>query len=211
MVVTSFTSSLTSMSDQVSQDLRVEHVSLTLHKSNRIVLAVGAYAQTFGVPGVKEHATFLKDVSDARRIRMRIIERFEQAASPNLSDTERRALLHFAIVGGGPTGIEFAAELHGKPYSWSTMTAEQDTQTYVCVLSICCNVGKREWILLWATEVVKTLAYSSLLCSQQISADAALLRWIKLTFDSFSDLLSTDMPRYYPRIHKLASISVYEG
>lgn len=78
------------------------------------MLAVGAYAQTFGVPGVKEYATFLKDVGDARRIRMRIIERFEQAASPNLSDTERRALLHFCVVGGGPTGIEFAAELHGK-------------------------------------------------------------------------------------------------
>lgn len=78
------------------------------------MLAVGAYAQTFGVPGVKEHATFLKTVSDARTIRMRIIERFEQAASPNVSDTERRELLHFAIVGGGPTGIEFAAELHGE-------------------------------------------------------------------------------------------------
>lgn len=81
---------------------------------DRLVLAVGAYAQTFGVPGVKEHATFLKDVKDARNIRMKIIERFEQAASPNITDADRRALLHFAIVGGGPTGVEFAAELHGE-------------------------------------------------------------------------------------------------
>ena len=29
-----------------------------------------------------------------------------------MNDDERRQLLHFVIVGGGPTGIEFAAELH---------------------------------------------------------------------------------------------------
>lgn len=44
---------------------------------------------------------------------MKVLERFEQASQPTLSDVERRGLLHFAIVGGGPTGIEFAAELHG--------------------------------------------------------------------------------------------------
>lgn len=71
-----------------------------------------AYSQTFSTPGVKEHAHFLKDVKDARRIRSRILETFELAAQPTLSDVERANLLHFVIVGGGPTGIEFAAELH---------------------------------------------------------------------------------------------------
>lgn len=37
---------------------------------------------------------------------------FENAALPNLSEEERRKNLHFVIVGGGPTGVEFAAELH---------------------------------------------------------------------------------------------------
>jgi NADPH-dependent 2,4-dienoyl-CoA reductase/sulfur reductase-like enzyme len=41
---------------------------------DKLVIAVGAYAQTFDVPGVKEHAHFLKDVKDARAIRMRILE-----------------------------------------------------------------------------------------------------------------------------------------
>jgi NADH dehydrogenase FAD-containing subunit len=36
---------------------------------------------------------------------------FEKADHPNLSTKEKEALLHFAIVGGGPTGVEFAAEL----------------------------------------------------------------------------------------------------
>ncbi|KAJ7777915.1 FAD/NAD-P-binding domain-containing protein [Mycena maculata] len=83
----------------------------TLHW-DKIVLAAGAYSQTFGVPGVKEHAHFLKDVKDARAIRIRILECFEQAMQPTLSDVERRNLLNFCIVGGGPTGVEFASELH---------------------------------------------------------------------------------------------------
>jgi NADH dehydrogenase FAD-containing subunit len=81
---------------------------------DKLVIAVGAYSQTFGTEGVKEHGTFLKDVSDARRIRMRVLECFEQAAQPTLTDMQRRGLLHFACVGGGPTSIEFAAELHGR-------------------------------------------------------------------------------------------------
>ncbi|KAL0576116.1 hypothetical protein V5O48_005863 [Marasmius crinis-equi] len=81
-------------------------------KYDKLVIAVGAYSQTFGIPGVKEHAHFLKDVKDARAIRSRILECFEQASQPFMSDVERRKLLHFCVVGGGPTGVEFAAELH---------------------------------------------------------------------------------------------------
>ena len=58
------------------------------------------------------HSFFLKDVGDARRIRSRLLACFEAAALPTTSDDMRRKLLNFAVVGGGPTGIEFAAELH---------------------------------------------------------------------------------------------------
>ncbi|KAN0094554.1 hypothetical protein V8E55_002841 [Tylopilus felleus] len=79
---------------------------------DKLVIAVGAYSQTFDVPGVKEYAHFLKDVRDARAIRTRILDCFEQANQPTLSDIQRRNLLNFCIVGGGPAGVEFAAELH---------------------------------------------------------------------------------------------------
>ncbi|KAI0357779.1 FAD/NAD-P-binding domain-containing protein [Trametes cingulata] len=79
---------------------------------DKLVIAVGAYNQTFNVPGVKEHAHFLKDIRDARRIRARVLECFEQANQPTITDADRRKLLNFCIVGGGPTGVEFAAELH---------------------------------------------------------------------------------------------------
>ncbi|EJD00157.1 FAD/NAD-binding domain-containing protein [Fomitiporia mediterranea MF3/22] len=79
---------------------------------DKLVIAVGCYAQTFGVPGVKEYGYFLKDVRDARAIRSRVLECFEEASQPTLSDIDRRNLLNFCIVGAGPTGVEFAAELH---------------------------------------------------------------------------------------------------
>ena len=73
---------------------------------------MGAAAETFGVPGVREHAVFLKELSDARSIRERIIRALERASLPATDEKERERLLHFVIVGGGPTGVEFAAELH---------------------------------------------------------------------------------------------------
>ncbi|KIY62112.1 FAD/NAD(P)-binding domain-containing protein [Cylindrobasidium torrendii FP15055 ss-10] len=79
---------------------------------DKLVIAVGAYRQTFNIPGVKEHAHFLKDVRDARLIRTRILECLEQANQPDMTEADRRKLLNFCIVGGGPTGVEFAAELH---------------------------------------------------------------------------------------------------
>lgn len=42
-------------------------------KWDKLVVAVGCYSQTFGTPGVRENAYFLKDVGDARRIRNRML------------------------------------------------------------------------------------------------------------------------------------------
>lgn len=77
-----------------------------------LVIAVGAVSNTFKIPGVEERALFLKEISDARRIRKEIIQNLERASIPGISDEERLRLLHFVVVGGGPTGVEFAAEMH---------------------------------------------------------------------------------------------------
>jgi NADH:ubiquinone reductase (non-electrogenic) len=77
-----------------------------------LVIAVGAVSNTFNVPGVAEHALFLKELHDARELRQRIITCFESANLPGISVEERQRLLHFIICGGGPTGVEFAAELN---------------------------------------------------------------------------------------------------
>uniref|UniRef100_A0A7N0TL82 NADH:ubiquinone reductase (non-electrogenic) n=2 Tax=Kalanchoe fedtschenkoi TaxID=63787 RepID=A0A7N0TL82_KALFE len=77
-----------------------------------LVVAMGAQVNTFNTPGVKENCHFLKEVEDAQKIRRSVIDCFENAILPGLSEEERRTSLHFVIVGGGPTGVEFAAELH---------------------------------------------------------------------------------------------------
>ena len=78
---------------------------------DRLVFAIGAQTNTFGIPGVREHCCFLKQVEDARRIRTAIVNCFERANIPSLSDEERLKNLTFAVIGAGPTGVEFAAEL----------------------------------------------------------------------------------------------------
>lgn len=77
-----------------------------------LVVAMGARANTFNTPGVEENCHFLKEVEDAQKIRRTVIDCFERASLPNLSDEERNRVLQFVVVGGGPTGVEFAAELH---------------------------------------------------------------------------------------------------
>lgn len=77
-----------------------------------LVIGVGALSNTFGIPGVSEHAYFLKEIADARAVRNRIITNFEESLYPDISEKEQERLLHFVIVGGGPTGIEFGAELY---------------------------------------------------------------------------------------------------
>lgn len=79
---------------------------------DRLIIGVGATANTYNVPGVREHTHFLKELSDARSIREHILECFERAAHPPQSEADRQRVLHFVVVGGGPTGVEFAAELH---------------------------------------------------------------------------------------------------
>lgn len=75
---------------------------------DKLVIACGAVSNTFDIPGVATHAYFLKDIEDARRIRRKVIDCFDRV----LEDRGNEHLVNFAIVGGGPTGVEFAAELH---------------------------------------------------------------------------------------------------
>jgi NADH:ubiquinone reductase (H+-translocating) len=76
---------------------------------DHLVVAVGAVATWFGVPGAEEHATPLYTLDDAVRVRNHVLERFEAAdADPGLIDAGE---LNFVVVGGGPTGVETAGAL----------------------------------------------------------------------------------------------------
>ena len=75
-----------------------------------LILSIGAETNYFGLDQVRQHAFGLKDIADAVNIRNHVLRCFEQAVQE--ADAERRrALLTFAVVGGGPTGVEMAGSL----------------------------------------------------------------------------------------------------
>jgi len=77
---------------------------------DKLVIAVGATSNTFNTPGVVEHAVFLKELPDATSIRDRMLDAFETASMQD-DPNEKTKLCTFVVVGAGPTGVEFAAEL----------------------------------------------------------------------------------------------------
>ena len=69
-----------------------------------LIIAVGAETSTFNIKGVMEHTHALKEIFDAQMIRRNIINSFENASYPGRTEEEIKKLLHFVVVGGGPTG-----------------------------------------------------------------------------------------------------------
>jgi NADH dehydrogenase len=75
-----------------------------------LLLAAGSVTNYFGNQSAAELALPLKGLPDALAVRNRILTNFEQARWTD-DTVERRRLLTVAIVGGGPTGVEFAGSL----------------------------------------------------------------------------------------------------
>lgn len=74
-----------------------------------IVLAAGARPNFFHTPGAEQYAFPLYSVEDARRVRGRIVQVFEDTKQrPELVD---EGALTFVVVGGGPTGVETAGAM----------------------------------------------------------------------------------------------------
>ena len=75
-----------------------------------LIVATGSRPFYFGNDRWRKSAPGLKTIEDATEIRRRIFIAFE-AAERECGPTELDALLTFAIVGGGPTGVELAGAL----------------------------------------------------------------------------------------------------
>src|SRR5213596_2849193 len=75
-----------------------------------LILAVGGETNYFGLESIRRHGFVLKGVVDAVALRNHVLSCFERAMlEPD--GGPRRALLTFAVVGGGPTGVEMAGAL----------------------------------------------------------------------------------------------------
>lgn len=78
---------------------------------DEIVFATGAKSNTHGVPGLENTFPF-KTALDAQEVKEAICRNLEMAALPSTSEEERKRLLSFVVCGGGPTGVEVAAEIY---------------------------------------------------------------------------------------------------
>ncbi|RBB11159.1 NAD(P)/FAD-dependent oxidoreductase, partial [Xanthomonas oryzae] len=75
-----------------------------------LLLATGATHAYFGNDQWAEHAPGLKTLYDALVLRRKLLLAFERAEAESDS-AARAAWLSFAVVGGGPTGVELAGTL----------------------------------------------------------------------------------------------------
>jgi NADH dehydrogenase len=75
-----------------------------------LVVGAGSVTNYFGNQELARHAFDLKRLSDGEQLRNHVLTSFERAVAE--TDPEaRKALMTFVIVGGGPTGVEFAGAL----------------------------------------------------------------------------------------------------
>ncbi|MDA8429700.1 MAG: NAD(P)/FAD-dependent oxidoreductase [Geobacteraceae bacterium] len=75
-----------------------------------LIVGAGSVTNYFGMEPVERHAYDLKELTDAETLRNHILTSFERAVvEPD--PARQRALMTFVIVGGGPTGVEFAGAL----------------------------------------------------------------------------------------------------
>ncbi|WP_036581880.1 NAD(P)/FAD-dependent oxidoreductase, partial [Brucella anthropi] len=121
-------------------DVDTEHRQVLLENGTEIsydmlVLATGARHAYFGNDQWEALAPGLKALEDATTIRRRLLLAFERAERES-DEAKRQALLTFAIVGGGPTGVELAgiiAEL-AKQTIWPEFRNIDTRQTRVMLL-----------------------------------------------------------------------------
>jgi len=75
---------------------------------DHLVVATGATASFFNIPGAAKYAMPLYTLSNARRLRNRLLRALEEA---ELAAETSSVALNFVVVGGGPTGVETAGAL----------------------------------------------------------------------------------------------------
>ncbi|HSN02197.1 MAG TPA: NAD(P)/FAD-dependent oxidoreductase [Acidimicrobiales bacterium] len=75
---------------------------------DHLVVATGATAAYFGIPGASRYAMPLYSLADARRLRNRLLMSLEAA---DVAAEHANVKLTFVVVGGGPTGVETAGAL----------------------------------------------------------------------------------------------------
>jgi NADH dehydrogenase len=101
-----------------------------------LVLATGSVTNDFCTPGVAEHCMFLDDQAGADRFRSRLLDHCLRVSRTMSVDAAADPHVRIAIVGGGATGIELAAELYNAAAALRLYGLEvfDESRLQVCVL-----------------------------------------------------------------------------
>ena len=75
-----------------------------------LVIATGAETNFYGIESVEQASFGLKDLPDGMALRNHVLDCFESALLETDSET-RQGWMTFLVVGGGPTGVEYAGAL----------------------------------------------------------------------------------------------------
>jgi NADH:quinone reductase (non-electrogenic) len=146
---------------------------------DHLVLAMGAVATWFGVPGAAEHAVPLYTLEDAVEVRNHVVSRFEAAdADPSLVD---RGELNFVVVGGGPTGVEMAGALA----ELFAVVFKRDYPTL--------GVGRARVVLVETRDRLLEPFHRS---SQRAALDALRARQVEVRLEETVDEVTSDHVRF---------------
>jgi NADH dehydrogenase len=100
-------------------DLSAKRVSISRSFRNQpqqigydhLVIALGSVTNFYNLPGIAELAVPMKSLSDAIRLRARILRHLEEA-NCEYNPADRQSLLTFVVAGGGFAGVETVAALN---------------------------------------------------------------------------------------------------
>jgi len=84
------------------QSKSIKGVSGQVYKYDKLVVALGAVTDFFGVKGLKEYSYGIKTFEEAQRLRDHLHQQLVDEGRPDLN---------YVVVGGGPTGVELAGAL----------------------------------------------------------------------------------------------------
>ncbi|MEO1488809.1 MAG: FAD-dependent oxidoreductase, partial [Pseudomonadota bacterium] len=99
---------LAPVEDERGEELIASHTI----RYDYLVLAVGSVSNDFGVPGVQEHCVYLDSRAQADKFRTKLLNHCLRVSRALMMDKEAEDRVRVAIVGGGATGVELAAELY---------------------------------------------------------------------------------------------------
>lgn len=115
----------------INIDNKVVTTNVGTHEYDYLVIGLGFEGETFGIPGLKEHALSIANVKAARYIREHIESQF---ATWSVEDEKDDSRLTIVVGGAGFTGIEFLGELGNQVPVWcKEYDVPQEKVRVVCV------------------------------------------------------------------------------